>query len=74
MNLTRRLFLIALASAPFSPLFAQQKNPNVLLANNYRAGMAITEFLISEKYDGVRAVWDGTSLHTRAGRVINAPA
>ena len=73
MNLTRRLFLIALASAPFSSLLAQQKS-DVLLANNYRAGMAVTDFLVSEKYDGVRAVWDGISLHTRAGRVINAPA
>lgn len=73
MNLTRRLFLIALASAPFSPLLAQQKS-DVLLANNYRANMAVTEFLVSEKYDGVRAVWDGISLHTRAGRAINAPA
>lgn len=36
--------------------------------------MAVTDFLVSEKYDGVRAVWDGISLHTRAGRVINAPA
>ena len=31
-------------------------------------------FLVSEKYDGVRAVWDGTQLRHRSGRPIPAPA
>ena len=31
-------------------------------------------FLVSEKYDGVRAVWDGASLRHRSGRAIPAPA
>ena len=30
-------------------------------------------FLVSEKFDGVRAVWDGQVLHFRSGRVIAAP-
>lgn len=28
---------------------------------------------MSEKYDGVRAVWDGSAFHTRTGHVIAAP-
>ena len=31
-------------------------------------------FLVSEKYDGVRALWDGTRLRHRSGRPIPAPA
>jgi DNA ligase-1 len=31
-------------------------------------------FLVSEKFDGVRAVWDGQILRFRSGRVIAAPA
>jgi ATP-dependent DNA ligase len=27
----------------------------------------------SEKFDGVRAIWNGRSLHYRSGRAINAP-
>ena len=30
-------------------------------------------YLISEKYDGVRGLWDGQTLRTRAGNVIAAP-
>lgn len=36
--------------------------------------MDVTQFLVSEKFDGVRAVWDGKVFHSRAGNVINAPA
>jgi len=32
------------------------------------------DFLVSEKLDGVRAVWDGRVLRFRSGRVIAAPA
>lgn len=31
-------------------------------------------FLVSEKYDGVRGVWDGATLRHRSGRVVAAPA
>ncbi len=30
-------------------------------------------WLVSEKYDGVRAVWDGRSLRHRSGRLVSAP-
>lgn len=34
----------------------------------------LTDYLMSEKLDGVRAYWDGKQLYFRSGRVINAPA
>lgn len=34
----------------------------------------VTELLVSEKLDGVRARWDGRTLRTRGGHTINAPA
>ena len=73
MQINRRLFLFLLASAPFSTLFAKQNAPQVLLAQNYKSGVDVTQYLISEKFDGVRAVWDGSALYTRQGNVINAP-
>ena len=47
--------------------------PNVLLAQEYKTGIDVTQYLISEKYDGVRAVWDGNAFHTRQGNAIHAP-
>lgn len=33
----------------------------------------ISDYLVSEKYDGIRAIWDGEQLLTRQGNVISAP-
>lgn len=49
------------------------KPPAVLLAQQYKSGINVNEYLISEKFDGVRAIWDGNTLNTRQGNVINAP-
>ena len=48
--------------------------PEILLANVYRNEIDPAPYLVSEKLHGVRAIWDGQSLKTRSGRVINAPA
>ncbi len=47
--------------------------PEILLANVYRNEIDPAPYLVSEKLDGVRAIWDGQSLKARSGRVINAP-
>lgn len=47
--------------------------PAVLLANVYREQMDISRYLVSEKLDGVRAIWDGQVLRFRSGRAIHAP-
>jgi DNA ligase-1 len=79
MKYIRHLFLIVIASAIFSGLFATQINAkqndsNVLLAKIYQPGTNVQQYLVSEKFDGVRAVWDGITFHTRTGHVITAPA
>lgn len=74
MKLIRLLLLIAIAGAPVSPLLAEQMTSDILLAQVYQRGIDVRTFLVSEKFDGVRAVWDGKIFHTRSGRVIAAPA
>ena len=55
---------------------APDKNsgPAILLANVLSENIDVTQYLVSEKYDGVRAIWDGRVLKFRSGRVVNAPA
>ena len=48
--------------------------PALLLANVYRPGMALADYWVSEKYDGVRGYWDGHTLRTRGGETVAAPA
>lgn len=64
----------ALAATP--PAWSQSPAPPVpalLLANVYAGQIDPTLYLVSEKHDGVRAVWDGRTLRFRSGRSIAAP-
>ncbi|MGB3727197.1 MAG: DNA ligase [Glaciecola sp.] len=45
----------------------------VQLATLYK-GEDVKQYLISEKYDGIRAVWKDGVLRTRSGNVIHAPS
>lgn len=47
--------------------------PAILLANVYRDQIDVSRYLVSEKLDGVRAIWDGQMLRFRSGRLIHAP-
>lgn len=47
--------------------------PALLLANELRPEINPANYLVSEKYDGVRAVWDGKTLRFRSGRAVGAP-
>jgi DNA ligase-1 len=53
--------------------FAIAKAPEILLAQVYESGIDVMQYLVSEKYDGVRAIWDGKQLKSRQGNVIHAP-
>lgn len=46
----------------------------VMLPNVYRGGVALADYWVSEKFDGVRGYWDGEKLLTRGGERIEAPA
>lgn len=47
--------------------------PALLLARELPSGTEPAQYLVSEKYDGVRAYWDGRQLSFRSGRVVKAP-
>jgi DNA ligase-1 len=71
------LFLLMLL-LPLLPLHAvgatDAKAPAVLLANELGPNVDPAKYLVSEKYDGVRAIWDGSKLRFRSGRTVSAPA
>jgi DNA ligase-1 len=68
----RRQFIAALAA--FGALRGADAAPALLQAQTAPAGIDPTGYLVSEKYDGVRAVWDGHTLRFRSGLPIQAPA
>lgn len=51
---------------------ANQAAP-ILLANVLGENVDPATYLVSEKFDGVRAIWDGKTLRFRSGRTVNAP-
>ncbi len=76
-SVLRRRYFLALSAMfclAFSNLYAAENIPNVLLAEVYKSGLDVQQYLVSEKYDGVRAVWDGKTFTSRQGNEINAPA
>jgi DNA ligase-1 len=75
-DLNRRTFLACLAALPAGAwaLPAAGALPALLLAQEAPADVTPEGYLVSEKYDGVRAVWDGGRLRFRSGRVVAAPA
>ncbi len=66
-----KTMLLGLLFYSFS-LFSAEP-PATQLAAIYQGHEAISEYLVSEKYDGVRAVWNGEQLLSRGGHVIHAP-
>jgi DNA ligase-1 len=55
------------------PAAAEALQPPLLLAERYRDGIDVSNYWISEKLDGVRAVWDGRVLRFRSGNPVPAP-
>lgn len=53
---------------------AHAQAPDILLAHVYHEGIDVQAYLVSEKLDGIRAVWDGQQLTSRQGNPIHAPA
>ena len=54
----------------------EEARPDLLLAGVYgwEGKQDLTQYWVSEKYDGVRASWDGERLRFRSGRLVAAPA
>jgi DNA ligase 1 len=47
--------------------------PPLLMANNFHQQISLDEYWVSEKYDGVRAYWNGKQLVSRNGHAFTAP-
>ena len=47
--------------------------PPLMLAKVYQPGVALADYWVSEKYDGIRGYWDGRQLLTRGGQRIAVP-
>ncbi|CAB9505463.1 DNA ligase [Seminavis robusta] len=45
-----------------------------MLAQTWSDNRNASDYILSEKLDGVRAIWDGTQLLTRSGIAMDAPA
>ena len=73
MTITRRTCLAGLAAAVALPAAAKDGLP-LMLAREADSGIDPVGFLVSEKYDGVRAIWDGRALRFRSGLPVAAPA
>ncbi len=67
------LRIIALLPYLFAPLAIAQDAPPLLLAQAASNDIDPAPYLISEKFDGVRAYWDGKTLRFRRGNRVNAP-
>lgn len=70
---SRRQGLQWLAAWPFMAQARAEPDVQAMLANDWPVGRSPAGFLVSEKFDGVRALWDGRQLRFRSGRPIAAP-
>jgi DNA ligase-1 len=79
MNIGRRRFLLRLITAMLVLLcteasFVCAKKPDLFLLKSYQHSQNVDGWIMSEKFDGVRAYWDGHQLISRGGHVFNSPA
>lgn len=68
----RRLLLMAGLAACMNPLL-HAETPPLLLAEVLGSEVDVSAYWVSEKLDGVRALWDGRQLRFRSGRLVPAP-
>jgi DNA ligase-1 len=51
----------------------QDAIPELMLANAWKPALPLSEYWVSEKFDGVRGYWDGHALWTRRGGRVVCP-
>ena len=66
IRLLRALSLVLALALPTITVAAEP--PAILLAEVYRNQVDVAQYLVSEKLDGVRAIWDGETLRFRSGK------
>lgn len=65
------IFLVLAGATALSAVAVEP--PDLLLAERYRTGVDISAYWVSEKFDGVRAIWNGRQLRFRSGNRVPAP-
>lgn len=72
----QRRHLLSLISfgALYPPIADAVSPPRLWLANRYRTGARLSDYWLSEKYDGIRGYWNGSQLLTRHGTLLRPPA
>jgi len=68
------LVILFLAMHSQALLAKDVPKPNIMLANVYHEGIDLDDYWVSEKFDGVRALWDGNKFISRGGNIYHAPA
>jgi DNA ligase-1 len=64
---------ISLLATPFALQAGELPEPDLLLAKVYAKQTDLSQYWASEKYDGVRAYWNGEQFISRQGNVFQAP-
>jgi DNA ligase-1 len=72
-DLLSRLSLVYLDCLAAEPSLASDP-PALWLASPYQGHENLTDYWVSEKYDGIRGYWDGHQLLSRSGKALNPPA
>ena len=67
------LVFLILAFSSHSVFSRDVPKPKIMLANVYHQGLDLNDYWVSEKYDGVRALWDGKQFISRGGNIYHAP-
>lgn len=62
------------ASSPTATPSLTPQAQAVWLAHTYQGHENLSDYWLSEKYDGIRGFWDGRQLLSRNGKVFNPPA
>lgn len=71
----RRIVAAACAAAVFAAVtVACADAPDIFLLKTYDGTQDVQGWVMSEKLDGVRGVWDGSRLLSRGGNPLHAPA
>ena len=74
MRLSLVAFAVIIAFATKAETVSSVQNiVPVTLAKTYESNKDISQYWVSEKLDGIRAIWNGEFLHTRSGKKIYAP-
>ena len=66
-------YLLSFFCLTFFAISAIPAPPALQLANVYKNHIDLQNYWVSEKYDGVRAFWNGKQLISRQGHTIHAP-